>query len=68
MTNDDGKLCACDGSIPTEVDIQAFVDGQLDASRLADLQRYLRRRPDEARRVAFYDKLNQRMQRRFREK
>lgn len=49
----------------SETDIQAFVDGLLAPERAAQIRRYLRDRPDEARRVAFYGKLNQQMQSSF---
>ncbi|CAG4889078.1 anti-sigma factor family protein [Paraburkholderia saeva] len=48
-------------AVVTEADIQAFVDGLLAPDRAAQIQRYLEERPDEARRVAFYGKLNLRM-------
>jgi anti-sigma factor RsiW len=48
-------------AVVSEADIQAFVDGLLAPDRAAQIQRYLEERPDEARRVAFYGKLNQRM-------
>ena len=49
----------------SEADIQAFVDGLLAPDRAAQIQRYLNERPDEARRVAFYGKLNWQMQSSF---
>jgi anti-sigma factor RsiW len=49
----------------SEADIQAFVDGLLAPERAAQMRRYLRDRPDEARRVAFYGKLNWQMQSSF---
>ncbi|SEB17030.1 anti-sigma factor family protein [Paraburkholderia sartisoli] len=48
-------------AVVSEADIQAFVDGLLAPDRAARIQRYLEERPDEARRVAFYGKLNWRM-------
>ena len=48
-------------AIVSEADIQAFVDGLLAPDRAAQIRRYLEERPDEARRVAFYGKLNWRM-------
>jgi hypothetical protein len=53
------------GSVLSEIDIQAFVDGLLSPERAAQMQRYLHDRPDEARRVAFYGKLNRQMQASF---
>lgn len=52
-------------SVLSETDIQAFVDGLLAPERAAQIQRYLHDRPDEARRVAFYGKLNRQMQSSF---
>ena len=56
-----------DDTTLSEIDIQALVDGQLDKARTDALHRYLQGRPDEARRVAFYDKLNGHLQRSFSE-
>jgi anti-sigma factor RsiW len=42
----------------SEADIQAYADGILEPERAARLQNYLGNRPDEARRVAFYGRLN----------
>jgi anti-sigma factor RsiW len=46
----------------SETDIQAYADGFLAPERAAHLRRYLGKRPGEARRVAFYGKLNQQIQ------
>jgi hypothetical protein len=46
----------------SESDVQAYADGLLDPARAASVQRYLKDRPDEARRVAFYGRINQQMQ------
>jgi anti-sigma factor RsiW len=46
----------------SETDIQAYADGFLAPDRAAHLRQYLGKRPGEARRVAFYDKLNQQIQ------
>ncbi len=54
-------------AVVSEADIQAFVDGLLAPDRAAQIQRYLEERPDEARRVAFYGKLNWRMHSTFQE-
>lgn len=48
----------------SEVDIQAYADGMLPSERTAHVRRYLKRAPAEARRVAFYGKLNQQLRRR----
>lgn len=45
----------------SEADVQAFADGTLDLSRMRRMHRYLARRPNEARRVAFYERLNAQM-------
>ncbi|MDR5773487.1 MULTISPECIES: anti-sigma factor [unclassified Caballeronia] len=42
----------------SEADVQAFADGVLASERTERLHAYLARRPDEARRVVFYDRLN----------
>ncbi|MBI0328416.1 anti-sigma factor family protein [Burkholderia plantarii] len=44
--------------IPTEQDMQAYADGRLAAERQASVFAYLARRPAEARRVAFYARVN----------
>lgn len=49
----------------SETDVQAYADGLLAPERAADLRRYLGQRPGEARRVAFYGKLNQQIQQAF---
>lgn len=49
----------------SEADVQAFADGRLSPERAAEVERYLRGRPDEARRVAFYGRLNGMMQSSF---
>jgi anti-sigma factor RsiW len=41
-----------------ELDIHAYVDGLLEARQAERVGRYLGARPEEARRVAFYDRLN----------
>jgi anti-sigma factor RsiW len=46
----------------SETDIQAYADGFLPPERAAHLRQYLGKRPGEARRVAFYGKLNQQIQ------
>jgi hypothetical protein len=50
----------------SEADIQAYADGTLAPERAASLRRYLETRPNEARRIAFYGRLNAQMQRAFR--
>ncbi|MDE1182545.1 transcriptional regulator [Paraburkholderia sp.] len=47
--------------LPSETDLNAYADGLLAAPRTARVQRYLRSRAGEARRVAFYGQLNARM-------
>jgi len=42
----------------TETDVQAFADGRLASERADRLQAYLAERPDEIRRIVFYDRLN----------
>jgi anti-sigma factor RsiW len=54
-----------DPSTLSEADVQAFADGLLPPERAAEVERYLRGRPDEARRVAFYGRLNGMMQSSF---
>lgn len=49
----------------SEADIQAYADGTLTPERAAFLQDYLGKDPAEARRVAFYGRLNAQMQRAF---
>ncbi|MFL9866300.1 transcriptional regulator [Paraburkholderia fungorum] len=49
----------------SEADIQAYADGTLTPERAAFLQDYLGKDPAEARRVAFYGRLNARMQQAF---
>ncbi|WP_027214505.1 anti-sigma factor family protein [Burkholderia sp. WSM2232] len=49
----------------SEADIQAYADGTLSPARAAFLRDYLTRDPAEARRVAFYGKLNEQIQRSF---
>jgi anti-sigma factor RsiW len=51
----------------SETDVQAFADGLLEPHRAARMQRYLESRPDEASRVAFYNRLNRQMQTSFQE-
>jgi hypothetical protein len=50
----------------SETDIQAYADGLLTPERSAHLRSYLGERPGEARRVAFYGRLNEQIQRSFR--
>lgn len=52
----------------SEADIHAYADGMLPPERTAMLRRYLGNRPDEARRVAAYGRLNEQMQRAFTER
>lgn len=49
----------------SEQDIQAYADGLLSPERVAHLRHYLGQRPGEARRVAFYGRLNEQIQRSF---
>ncbi len=49
----------------SEADIQAYADGTLTPERAAFLQDYLGKDPAEARRVAFYGRLNAQMQKAF---
>jgi anti-sigma factor RsiW len=49
----------------SESDIQAYADGLLPPERAAHLRDYLGERPGEARRVAFYGRLNEQIQRSF---
>jgi anti-sigma factor RsiW len=51
----------------SESDVQAFADGMLDPKRAASVETYLKSRPDEAERVAFYGRLNWQMQNAFHE-
>ncbi|MCC8404491.1 transcriptional regulator [Paraburkholderia sp. MMS20-SJTN17] len=53
------------GAPPSEPDIQAYADGTLTPERAASLRDYLGKHPAEARRVAFYDRLNAQMQAAF---
>lgn len=50
----------------SEADLQAFADGQLASAQADRLHRYLANRPSEARRVAFYGRLNAQLQHTFR--
>ncbi|WP_042300806.1 anti-sigma factor family protein [Paraburkholderia kururiensis] len=50
----------------SEADLQAFADGQLASAQADRLHRYLQMRPSEARRVAFYGRLNAQLQHAFR--
>src|ERR1700761_4875596 len=50
---------------PSEADIQAYADGTLTPERTAALRDYLGKHPAEARRVAFYDRLNAQIQASF---
>ncbi|MEX3790417.1 anti-sigma factor [Paraburkholderia sp. BR14374] len=54
------------GTPPSEDDIQAYADGTLTPERAAALRDYLNKHPAEARRVAFYDRLNAQIQATFR--
>ncbi|QTD94778.1 anti-sigma factor family protein [Burkholderia anthina] len=54
-----------DSSQPTEADIHAYADGILAAERAERLRHYLTHRSNEARRVAFYSKLNAQFKRTF---
>ncbi|WP_341319360.1 transcriptional regulator [Paraburkholderia sp. IMGN_8] len=49
----------------SEADIQAYADGTLTPERVAYLRDYLGKDPEEARRVAFYGRLNAQIQRAF---
>jgi anti-sigma factor RsiW len=49
----------------TEVDMQAFADGNLPPERAARVRKYLGSRPGEADRIAFYRQLNRQMQHAF---
>jgi len=51
----------------SEAEVQAFADGLLGPERAADVRRYMESRPEEARRIAFYGRLNQQMQNTFRD-
>lgn len=53
-----------DGHI-TEVDMQAFADGNLSPERAARVRKYLGAQPGEADRIAFYRQLNMQMQSAF---
>jgi anti-sigma factor RsiW len=50
---------------PSETDIHAYADGVLAAERSERLRHYLGNRSDEARRVVFYSRLNERLKRAF---
>lgn len=49
----------------SEADIQAYADGTLTPERAASLRDYLGKEPAEARRVAFYGRLNAQIQQAF---
>ena len=51
----------------SEADMQAFTDGLLAPERAARVHAYLAERPEEARRLAFYARLNAQMQSVFRD-
>ncbi|MBC8750653.1 MULTISPECIES: anti-sigma factor family protein [Paraburkholderia] len=53
------------GARPSEDDIQAYADGTLTPELAASLRDYLSKHPAEARRVAFYDRLNAQIQATF---
>jgi anti-sigma factor RsiW len=53
------------GAPPSEADVQAYADGTLTPERAAALRDYLGKHPAEARRVAFYDRLNTQIQAAF---
>ncbi|MBC8739512.1 transcriptional regulator [Paraburkholderia sp. UCT31] len=53
------------GAPLSEDDIQAYADGTLTPERAASLRDYLGKHPAEARRVAFYDRLNAQIQATF---
>ncbi|MCC8397555.1 transcriptional regulator [Paraburkholderia sp. MMS20-SJTR3] len=53
------------GDSPSEAEIQAYADGTLTPERAAALRDYLGKHPAEARRVAFYDRLNAQIQASF---
>jgi anti-sigma factor RsiW len=61
MTSTDNRH----GTPPSEADIQAYADGTLTPERTAALRDYLSKHPAEARRVAFYDRLNAQIQAAF---
>ncbi|WP_186165275.1 anti-sigma factor family protein [Burkholderia gladioli] len=52
-------------SIPSEQDVQAYADGRLAADREHSVSAYLARRPAEARRVAFYARVNAQLRNHF---
>ncbi|WP_186203983.1 anti-sigma factor family protein [Burkholderia gladioli] len=52
-------------SIPSEQDMQAYADGRLAADREHSVSAYLARRPAEARRVAFYARVNAQLRNHF---
>ena len=49
----------------SETDLHAFADGRLASRRAAQVGAYLRGRPQEARRIAFYGRLNERIRHAF---
>ncbi|AEA60817.1 anti-sigma factor family protein [Burkholderia gladioli] len=51
--------------IPSEQDVQAYADGRLAADREHSVSAYLARRPAEARRVAFYARVNAQLRNHF---
>ncbi|WP_186260154.1 anti-sigma factor family protein [Burkholderia gladioli] len=51
--------------IPSEQDMQAYADGRLAADREHSVSAYLARRPAEARRVAFYARVNAQLRNHF---
>ncbi|WP_144108086.1 anti-sigma factor family protein [Paraburkholderia sp. BCC1886] len=67
MTSNPASSASSAPSAPrlSEADIQAYADGTLAPERAASLRDYLTQDPAEARRVAFYGKLNARIQQAF---
>jgi anti-sigma factor RsiW len=61
------KITSGDEPRLSETDVQAFADGLLEPHRMARMERYLASRPEEASRVAFYNRLNWQMQTSFQE-
>ncbi len=51
--------------LPSEQDVQAYADGLLAADRAQGVSAYLARRPAEARRVAFYARINAQLRANF---
>ncbi|MGN4140095.1 anti-sigma factor family protein, partial [Burkholderia gladioli] len=51
--------------IPSEQDMQAYADGRLAADREHSVSAYLARRPAEARRIAFYARVNAQLRNHF---